>query len=115
MVVQAQQWLQLNLSSPVSMEQLAEHSQLSARTLHRRFKRATGMSPLTYLQSLRVAGAKELLRHSNLTVGDIAWHQGIQDVSYFSQLFRRHSGMSPLQYRNAVRGKLFTPEVTGEP
>lgn len=114
-VAQAQQWLQVNLQSPVSIAQLAAHSQLSARTLHRRFKRATGMSPQTYLQSIRVAGAKELLRHSNLTVGDIAWQQGLQDVSYFSQLFRRHSGMSPLQYRNAVRGKLFAPEVPGEP
>jgi transcriptional regulator GlxA family with amidase domain len=111
-VAQVQQWLQANLSSPISLEQLAAQSQLSARTLHRRFKRATGMSPLNYLQSLRIVGAKELLRHSNLTVGDIAWQQGIQDISYFSQLFRRHAGMSPLQYRNAVRGKLFAPEVS---
>ena len=114
-VAQAQQWLQMNLASPVSMEQLAVQTQLSGRTLHRRFKRATGMTPLNYLQSLRIAGAKDLLRHSNLTVGDIAWQQGIQDVSYFSQLFRRHSGMSPLQYRNAVRGKLFTADVDGHP
>ena len=69
------------------------------------------MTPLSYLQSLRVASAKDLLRHSNLTVGDIAWQQGIQDVSYFSQLFRKHCGMSPLKYREAVRGKLFNPEV----
>ena len=69
------------------------------------------MAPLNYLQSLRIAGARELLRHSNLSVGDIAWQHGIQDVSYFSQLFRRHCGMSPLEYRNAVRGKLFTPDV----
>lgn len=113
-VAQAQQWLQMNLSSPVSMVQLAERSQLSARTLHRRFKRATGMTPLNYLQSQRIAGAKDLLRHSNLTVGDIAWQQGIQDVSYFSQLFRRHCGMSPLQYRNAVRGKLFAADVASQ-
>tara|TARA_R110002049_G_scaffold7808_8_gene44102 strand:+ start:1520 stop:2509 length:990 start_codon:yes stop_codon:yes gene_type:complete len=110
-VAQTQQWLQLHLSSPVSVDRLAEQSGLSVRTLSRRFKRATGMAPLKYLQSLRVASAKDLLRHSNLTVGDIAWQIGIADVSYFSQLFRRHCGMSPLQYRNAVRGKLFAPDV----
>jgi transcriptional regulator GlxA family with amidase domain len=114
-VAQAQQWLQSQLSSPVSMPQLAKRFQLSPRTLTRRFKRATGMAPLSYLQSLRIATAKDLLRHSNLTVGDIAWQQGIQDVSYFSQLFRQHSGMSPLQYREAVRGKLFNPEVPRQP
>ena len=108
-VVEGQQWLQEHLGSPVSMAQLAQHLDLTSRTLNRRFKQAIGMSPQAYLQSLRVAGAKDLLRHSNLSVGDIAWQLGLQDVSYFSQLFRRHCGMSPLRYREAVRGKLFEP------
>jgi transcriptional regulator GlxA family with amidase domain len=114
-VAQAQHWLQSHLSAPVSMELLANHLRLSPRTLNRRFKRATGMTPVSYLQSLRVASSKDLLRHSNLTVGDIAWQQGIQDVSYFSQLFRKHCGVSPLKYREAVRGKLFNPEVPKRP
>ena len=114
-VAQAQQWLQSHLSAPVSVATLAKDLQLSPRTLNRRFKRATGLTPLTYLQSLRISAAKELLRHSNLPIGDIAWQQGIADLSYFSQLFRRHSGMSPLQYREAVRGKLFAPEVPSRP
>jgi transcriptional regulator GlxA family with amidase domain len=114
-VAQAQHWLQTHLSTPVSMALLAKQLRLTPRTLNRRFKRATGITPVSYLQSLRIAAAKDLLRHSNLTVGDIAWQQGIQDVSYFSQLFRQHSGMSPLKYREAVRGKLFNPEVTGRP
>lgn len=111
LVAQVQQWLQSNITSAVSVTNLARQFRLTPRTLNRRFKRATGMTPLSYLQSLRIAGAKDLLRHSNLTVGDIAWQLGIQDVSYFSQLFRRHSGMSPLRYREAVRGKLFNPEA----
>jgi transcriptional regulator GlxA family with amidase domain len=114
-VAQAQEWLQAHLSGPIAMTELAQSVQLSPRTLHRRFKRATGMTPLGYLQSLRMAGAKDLLRHSNLSVGDIAWQQGIQDISYFSQLFRKHCGMSPLRYRDAVRGKLFHPAMTRQP
>ena len=112
-VAEVQQCLQSNLSAPLSIAQLAGSVQMSPRTLSRRFKRATGLTPLSYLQNLRVAGARDLLRHSNLSVGDIAWRLGVQDVSYFSQLFRRHCGMSPLQYRAAVRGKLFTPEARG--
>ena len=114
-VAQAQQWLQSNISSPCTVSQLATELKLHPRTLNRRFRRATGMTPLSYLQSLRIASAKELLRHSNLAVGDIAWQVGIQDVSYFSQLFRRHSGMNPLKYREAVRGKLFDPDIAGQP
>ena len=114
-VAQAQQWLQSNISSPCTVSQLATELKLHPRTLNRRFRRATGMTPLSYLQSLRIASAKELLRHSNLAVGDIAWQVGVQDVSYFSQLFRRHSGMNPLKYREAVRGKLFDPDIAAQP
>ena len=62
-----------------------------------------------YLQGLRINQARELLKHSNLSVGEVAWQLGLQDASYFSQLFRRHCGVSPLRYREAVRGKLFAP------
>ena len=109
LVAEAQQWLQLNLATPEPMDTLARKLGLSPRTFSRRFRRATGMTPLAYLQSLRIAAAKDLLRHSNLPVGDIAWQVGLQDVSYFSQMFRRHSGMTPLRYREAVRGKLVDP------
>jgi transcriptional regulator GlxA family with amidase domain len=109
-VLEAQEWLQEHLSTPITLASLAEHLGLSVRTLNRRFRQATGLSPQAYLQTLRVALAKDLLRHSNLPVNDIAWQTGLQDVSYFGQLFRRHAGMNPLAYRQAVRGKLFAPQ-----
>ncbi|RLA49296.1 MAG: AraC family transcriptional regulator [Gammaproteobacteria bacterium] len=114
-VLEAQQWLQEHLPAPISMTNLAAHLKLSPRTLNRRFKQAMGMSPQAYLQSLRIAAAKDLLRNSNLNIGDIAWQLGLHDVSYFSQLFRRHSGISPLRYREAVRGKLFEPGILERP
>jgi transcriptional regulator GlxA family with amidase domain len=108
-IIEAQQWLQEHLGQAVSMAQLASRLALTPRTFNRRFRHATGMSPQAYLQSVRVRHAKELLRHSNLGIGEIAWQLGLQDASYFSQLFRRHSGVTPLRYREAVRGKLFDP------
>ena len=82
---------------------------LSTRSLNRRFKAATGMTPLAYLASQRLAEARELLRHSNLDVGEISWRVGLQDAGYFAARFRDQFGVSPLQYRKAVRGKLFAP------
>lgn len=108
-VIEAQQWLQERLGRAVTMKDLARHLDLTSRTLNRRFRQATGMSPQAYLQSLRISHARELLKHSNLGVGEIAWQVGLQDASYFSQLFRRHCDVSPLNYREAVRGKLFKP------
>jgi len=108
-IIEAQQWLQEHLGDSVSMAELASRLHLPTRTLNRRFRQATGLSPQSYLQRLRINHAKELLRHSNLGIAEIAWQLGLQDASYFSQLFRRHSGVSPLRYREAVRGKLFDP------
>lgn len=108
-VLEGQLWIQENLSGPINMTELATYLDLSPRTLNRRFKQATGLSPQVYLQGLRVNTARDLLRNSNLSVSEIAWQVGLQDVSYFSQLFRRHNGMTPLSYREAVRGKLFAP------
>ncbi|MFV8817475.1 GlxA family transcriptional regulator [Haliea sp. E17] len=110
-VLQAQQWLRDNLSSGADIASLAERLGLSTRTLNRRFRLATGSSPQQWLQRLRVNEARDLLRHSNLSVGEIAWQVGFQDVSHFGKLFRQHAGISPGRYREAVRGKLFAPET----
>lgn len=114
-VLQAQLWLQAHLRRPVTINRLAAELGVSPRTLNRRFRQATGMSPLTYLNTLRSNNARELLRRSNLSISEIAWQLGLQDVSYFSRLFRRFNGVTPGAYRAAVRGKLFAPQVTDNP
>ncbi len=113
-VLEGQQWLQDHLGQAISIAELASFLGISARSLNRRFKDATGFSPQAYLQSQRIANARDLLRQSNLSVGEIAWQVGLQDTSYFSKLFRQHCGTSPLQYRSAVRGKLFVPSAIGK-
>lgn len=110
-VLEGQQWIQEHLDEPISIASLADHLKLNPRTLNRRFKKATGHGPQAYLQSQRLATARTLLRNSNLTVAEVAWQIGLQDVSYFSQLFRARTGMTPLHYRRAVRGKLFVPST----
>jgi len=109
-ILQAQQWLQDHLHENISLTRLASYCGLSSRSLSRRFRQATDLSPQGYLQRLRMTSARDLLRHSNLSVSEIAWQVGFQDASYFSQLFRRHTGMPPARYRKSVRGKLFAPE-----
>lgn len=114
-VLRAQQWLQDNLASPLSITELASELGISQRTLNRRFHQATGTGPQAYLQKLRIGAARDLLRHSNLSVSEIAWQVGLQDISHFSRLFRAHAGVSPARYREAVRGKLFVPERGASP
>ncbi len=109
LVLAAQQWLQDNLHTGASMAALARHFECSSRTLNRRFQSAIGQSPSAYLRSQRMIAARELLRTTNLAVGEVAFQVGLHDVSYFTSLFQRHTGMTPGRYRRSVRGKLFSP------
>ena len=69
------------------------------RNFVRRFKEATGDSPLIYLQKLRVAAAKRLLESNHRTMLEISDAVGYQDVAFFRTLFQRHTGVSPSAYR----------------
>lgn len=72
---------------------------VSERTLARRFKTSLGMSPLTYLQSQRIAKARELLESSKQPLERIVAECGYEDVSSFRKLFARQVGMTPRDYR----------------
>lgn len=109
LVASAQDWLREHLEGPIRLEELAHSLQVSPRTLNRRFRAAVGMSPQAWLQQLRIGQARDLLRHTDLGVAEIAWRVGLQDASHFGKLFREQVGMTPKRYRQAVRGKLFGP------
>ena len=110
LVLEAQQRLHEKLSDKLNIGALAVELGTSPRTLNRRFHQATGLSPQGWLQQLRVGQAKDLLRHSNLSISEVAWQVGISDASHFGRLFRAQVGMTPARYREAVRGKLFVPD-----
>jgi transcriptional regulator GlxA family with amidase domain len=72
---------------------------VSERTLARRFKASLGVSPHSYLQSQRIARARQLLESSNLSLDRIVEQCGYEDVSSFRKLFARQVGMTPREYR----------------
>ncbi|WP_439108005.1 GlxA family transcriptional regulator [Congregibacter sp.] len=114
-----QDHMQLHPADTHSINSLAALSGLSARSFGRRFRKATGETPMRYLLNLRIREAKALLQHSDLALADIAWRCGFQSPSRFSQAFRSATALSPRAFREAVRGKRFVatnnllPEVTG--
>jgi len=109
LILQAQLWIQNNLSkSSLSMQGLASHFSMSQRNFTRRFKQATNMTPVQYLQKQRLIEAQELLKNSNLSIKEIAYRVGYIDVSYFSKLFRQQLSVTPKKYRATIRAKLFS-------
>ncbi|MGB3609386.1 MAG: helix-turn-helix domain-containing protein [Cellvibrio sp.] len=109
-IVQVQIWLQDNYHRNISFEQVAERFGLSVRTLNRRFKIATGQTPLQHLQEIRIHTARDLLKTSNLSINEIAEKVGYQDAGYFTILFKKQLATTPKEYRATVRAKLFSSD-----
>ncbi len=103
-----QDWLKSHASENVSIAALAEQSHLSERQLKRRFKQATGISPLAYIQGLRVETAKHALETSKQQIETVAREVGYEDVRFFRQLFKRLTGLSPSDYRSKFALQILT-------
>lgn len=92
-------WLEDHFAEDVCWESLAEKFTLSLRTLHRQLNQCTGLSPLRYLNRLRLTRARHMLRYSNDSVTDIAYRCGFGDSNHFSTMFRREFNCSPTDVR----------------
>ncbi|TLM78726.1 GlxA family transcriptional regulator [Microbulbifer harenosus] len=106
-IVQAQTWLKQHCSEDVKLSEVAKTFDMSVRSFNRRFKLATGQTPLQYLQNVRVDMARELLQSTNLSVNEIAEKVGYQDMGHFTALFKKFLSTTPSEYRTTVRAKLF--------
>lgn len=98
-VERCQCWLSDHYDHPHAIGELVKLSGLPKRTFDRRFRAATGYSPLAYIQSLRVEEAKQLLETSNDPIERIAQLVGYEDTASLRRLFRRLVGMTPGEYR----------------
>ncbi len=107
-VISVQWRMQRELALPLRMATLAREAGMSPRTLDRRFREATGLSPLAYLQSLRIAAAKQMLEATNLTQAEVAFRVGYQDQGHFARVFTRTMTIGPAEYRRTVRAKMFS-------
>jgi transcriptional regulator GlxA family with amidase domain len=103
----AEEYLQKNFERGVSIEELADRAGMGVRNFIRRFKAATGHVPGAYLQTLRVAAAKEMLEAGVLSIQEICSKVGYEDVAFFRELFKRHTGMTPAEYRHNFAGLRF--------
>ncbi len=95
-------WLQRRHAESIDLEMLAARLHCSTRTLLRRFKAATGLTPNDYLQRLRIVAAQSALLQPQQSLEQIALSVGYQDRATFSRLFKQLCGETPGAYRRRV-------------
>jgi transcriptional regulator GlxA family with amidase domain len=103
LIARCQEWIAQHYDEAAPVAAMARLSGLAERSFKRRFARATGMSPLEYVHTLRLEESKQLLETSDSPVEEIAAQAGYEDASFFGRLFRRRVGITPAQYRKRFR------------
>lgn len=98
-ILRLQHWLQAREAKAVTVREMASQAAMEERTFLRRFKAATGMTPIEYSQHLRIGKARELLEFTRRPVDQIAWSVGYEDAGAFRKSFHRIIGLSPSEYR----------------
>jgi transcriptional regulator GlxA family with amidase domain len=100
MVSEAQSYLETHFQERISIEELSLKFAIGRRNFDRRFSKATGNTPLEYVQRVKVESAKKSLESSRKTVSEVMYEVGYSDLKAFREVFRKITGMSPLEYRN---------------
>jgi len=103
-VRRCEDWLHEQFREIDAVGQVVECSAIPERTLKRRFKSATGVSLIEYVQNLRIEEGKRLLETGLLPVEEISAEVGYSDASFFRRLFKRQVGLTPGAYR-----RMFSP------
>jgi transcriptional regulator GlxA family with amidase domain len=99
----AQQWLDSHSSVASPVEVMVKRSRLAERTFKRRFTSATGLTPIAYVQRLRIEDAKRRLERTEAAIDEISWQVGYEDPAFFRRLFKRTTGLAPGAYRKRFR------------
>ncbi|MBO9730292.1 MAG: helix-turn-helix domain-containing protein [Chitinophaga sp.] len=99
LITQAQTYIEENLGERISFEQLASKLATSRRNFDRRFIKATGNTPVEYLQRVKVEVAKSTLEKSNKSVLEVMIDVGYSDEKAFREVFKKITGLSPLDYK----------------
>jgi transcriptional regulator GlxA family with amidase domain len=102
-ILAAQEWIRGHFSVPSPVEAMIGRSRLAERTFKRRFLKATGLTPLAYVQRLRVEEAKRRLERTDDAVDEVSWQVGYEEPAFFRRLFKRLTGLAPGAYRKRYR------------
>jgi transcriptional regulator GlxA family with amidase domain len=99
-IQKAQAYIEDNIEEKLSIEKLASRFNVGRRNFDRRFVRATGNTPIEYAQRVKVELAKKKFETNRKNINEVMYEVGYSDLKAFREVFRKFTGMSPLEYKN---------------
>ncbi|MBO9564156.1 MAG: helix-turn-helix domain-containing protein [Niastella sp.] len=99
-IKQAQEFIEKNVTERISVEELAVRFAIGRRHFERRFKKATNNTPVEYIQRVKIEAAKKYLENSRKNVNEIMYEVGYSDTKAFRTVFKKITGLSPIDYKN---------------
>lgn len=100
-IIEVQHYIEKNAAEKLVVSKLAEQSAMAERTFIRRFKSATGNTPSEYIQRVKIELAKKLLEQDRVTIKNICYETGYEDQGYFRNVFKKYTGLTPLDYKKS--------------
>jgi transcriptional regulator GlxA family with amidase domain len=98
-IKKVQEYIEHNVGSKITVDELADMSLISRRNFERRFKRATANTPVEYVQRVRIEAAKKSLEAGRDNINEVMYAVGYSDSKAFRTIFKKITGLSPLEYR----------------
>ena len=99
-IKKAQEFIEDNVTEKISVEELATKFAIGRRHFERRFKKATNNTPAEYIQRVKIEAAKKQLENSRKNVNEVMYEVGYSDTKAFRTIFKKITGLSPIEYRN---------------
>lgn len=99
MIKKAQEYIESKIHEKISVETLSSKFAVGRRSFDRRFIKATGNTPVEYTQRVKIESAKKAFETTRKTIYEVMYEVGYSDTKAFREVFRKITGMSPLEYR----------------
>jgi len=105
-IKKAQLYIENNVNSKLTVEEISDMFAISRRNFERRFKKATSNTPVEYMQRVKIEDAKKSLESGRENVNEVMYSVGYSDSKAFRTMFKKITGLSPVSYRNKYNREL---------
>lgn len=105
-IIKAQEFIELNYMDKITVDQLADRFAIGRRSFERRFKKATNNTVVEYIQRVKIEAAKRSFESSRKNIQEVMFEVGYTDTKAFRDVFRKITGLTPMEYRNKYYRKV---------